>query len=112
MNHPSTDPRHPWARLVQAARKHRDDRDASAPLGFATRVVALALAQERSLASLFDRFALRALGVACLLALGSLALNYRELSRAVAAPALTTPSLEVDLLANSDVVAVVLDLED
>ncbi len=59
------DPKHPWTRLVAAARTVKDDRDAAAPYGFSTRVAALAFAQEPAAASLLDRFALRAVGVAC-----------------------------------------------
>jgi hypothetical protein len=70
------DARQAWTRLTSVARRATDDRDDSAPFGFATRVVAQAMAQDRRVASLFDRFALRALGVACLLAVSSVALNY------------------------------------
>jgi hypothetical protein len=73
-----------WNRLVAGARRASDERDASAPYGFATRVAALALSQESRMVSLVERFALRALGVACLLALVSVAANYS---------ALTTPAL-------------------
>ena len=58
-----TDPQHPWSRLVAAARRASDDRDTAAPYGFATRVAALAFTQERKMASLVERFALRAVGV-------------------------------------------------
>lgn len=68
--------RDPWSRLVTAARTVRDDRDTTAPYGFATRVAALAFSQERRVVSVFDRFALRAFGVACLLAIASVAVNY------------------------------------
>jgi hypothetical protein len=74
------DPKHPWARLTTAARAVRDDRDIAAPYGFATRVSALAFASELSAASLLERFALRAVGVAGLLALLSVAVNYSALS--------------------------------
>ena len=56
-----------WQRLVAAARRRIDDREVSAPYGFATRVAALALAAERPVASLFERFSLRAMSVAALL---------------------------------------------
>lgn len=79
------DPKHPWARLAAAARRVPDDRDTAAPYGFATRVAALGLAQERVVASLVERFALRALGVACLLALLSVAMNYSALTKTTAA---------------------------
>ncbi len=72
------DPKHPWSRLVAAARRAPDGRDTTAPYGFATRVVALAFAQERR-TSFFERFALRAVGVSCLLALLSVAVNYAHL---------------------------------
>ena len=69
-----TDPNHPWQRLVTLARK--TERDTSAPFGFATRVTARALAQPRWHPSLLEIFAPRALGIACLLMLASIALNY------------------------------------
>ena len=109
------DPRHPWARLTKAARTVRDERDAAVPFGFATRVAALALAQEQKMVSLFDRFALRALGVACLLALGSVALNYNSIQGAMEGPtsALAANSDADELIVpTTDTVAVVLDLAD
>lgn len=68
------DPRHPWSRLTAAARQARDPRSASAPYGFATRLAALA--GERRAVPLVERFALRAVGLACLLALLSVATNF------------------------------------
>jgi hypothetical protein len=65
-----------WPRLTAAARSAEDTRDTAVPYGFATRVAALALAQERATASLLERFSLRALGLAGLLALVCLAANY------------------------------------
>jgi hypothetical protein len=111
MNQNSNDPRHPWMRLTAAARQVRDDRDSSAPYGFATRVAALALAQERRVASLFERFALRAVGVASLLALFSVVLNYQALSTE---PMNTVASVEEPefIIAADDAVAVVLDFAD
>ena len=111
MNQNFNDPRHPWSRLTAAAREVRDERDASAPFGFATRIAALALAQERRVASLFERFALRAVGVASLLALFSVALNYQALSTesVTAAGAAEEPEL---IIAADDAVAVVLDFAD
>lgn len=64
-----------WPRLVAAARPAPDTRDTAAPYGFATRVAALAMAQQRSAASLLERFSLRALGLAGLLALLCVAAN-------------------------------------
>ena len=75
-----TDPQHPWSRLTAAARRAPDDRDPAAPYGFATRVAALAMTQERAVTSLLERFSFRALGVACLLALVTVATNYSALA--------------------------------
>ena len=111
MNHNLNDPRHPWSRLTAAAREVRDARDESAPFGFATRVAAIALAQERRVVSLFERFALRAVGVASLLALFSVALNYQALSTESAVTVALTDE-PVELMAADDAVAVVLDFAD
>jgi hypothetical protein len=74
-------PRHPWSRLVAAARRAPDERDTAAPYGFATRVAALAFAQERSPVSLWERFSLRALAVACLLTGLTVATNYSAVTK-------------------------------
>jgi hypothetical protein len=97
-----SDPRHPWARLTAGARRApADARDAAAPFGFSTRLAALAFAAERPVASLIERFSLRALGFASLLALASVAANYSALAASVSddEPALT----------GDDPVAVLLD---
>ena len=73
-----------WPRLAAAARRTADPRDTATPPGFATRVTALAFAQERPLNSLFERFSLRALGLAALLAVVCLATNYSTLTSAFA----------------------------
>lgn len=66
-----------WEKLVGVARGARDDRPESAPYGFATRVAALALAGEGlSGATLFERWSLRAVAVAGLLAVLTVAVNY------------------------------------
>lgn len=70
-----TDPRHPWQRLTAAARTVPADRDSAAPYGFSTRLAARAFAGEFA-PSLFTRFSLRALGLACLLMLGTVATSY------------------------------------
>ena len=107
------DPRNPWSRLTAAARTVRDDRDTTAPYGFTTRIAALAFAHEEKIASLFDRFALRALGVSCLLALFSVALNYESLSAPAAAGApLVAANFDEVMLPTSDAVAVVFDIAD
>lgn len=107
------DPRNPWPRLTAAARTVRDDRDTTTPYGFATRIAALALAQEERVASLFDRFALRALSVACLLALFSVALNYESLRTPTTAGApMVVANFDEVMLPTSDAVAVVFDIAD
>ncbi|HTX67496.1 MAG TPA: hypothetical protein VMD31_17130 [Opitutaceae bacterium] len=66
-----------WARLVAAARGAPAPADVAAPYGFAVRVAARAWADDRpTLQGLFGRFALRALWVACLLMLASVAVDY------------------------------------
>jgi hypothetical protein len=73
-----TEPNQPWPKLAALARQApADTREASAPLGFSTRVVALAFADtERRVASLFELLAPRALWVAALLVVASVAVNY------------------------------------
>ena len=112
MNQPK--PHDPWSRLTAAARSHDDDRATSAPYGFSTRVAALAFALERRSVSLMDRFALRALGVASLVAAFSVVLNYREIIAlgdpapvAVAAAVHDSESFTYD-----ENLAIVLDLAD
>ena len=75
------DPRHPWARLTAGARRAADDRDTAAPYGFATRIAALAY--DRKTTSLVERFALRAVSLAGLLALVSVASNLSTLGTVV-----------------------------
>jgi hypothetical protein len=79
-----SDPNQPWARLVAAARHAPDERGTEAPYGFATRVAALAFAPDRELKTLWERLSFRALGVACLLALLSVAANYSSFANALA----------------------------
>ena len=112
MNLQLNDPRHPWSRLTAAARQVQDERDVSAPYGFATRVAALAMSQQRTVASLFERFAFRAVGLASLLALFSIVLNYQALS--TPGNTLVTPQVEEvgELVAVDDAVAIVLDFAD
>ena len=66
-----------WERLAAAARRAPEDRDARAPFGFSTRVAALAMAG-RPTGSLVERFALRAMIVACGLA-RAVAANYSSI---------------------------------
>lgn len=90
-----------WPRLTTAARTVPDTRDTAVPYGFATRVAALAMAQERKVASMFERLAFRALGAACLLALLSVVVNYSVINQ--------TPTASEDELTEDDPVAVLLD---
>lgn len=69
-------PNLPWDRLAAAARTAPDARDTTVPYGFATRVAALAMSQERKVVSLFERFAVRAMCAAFLLAVLSAVVNY------------------------------------
>lgn len=93
----------PWSRLVAAARRaSAAGEQPSAPVGFATRVVAIAFqrADDRPLLGLFERFSWRALGMAGGLAAASVLFNF---SPAVQA-------FEHDFTAEHDPVALVLDL--
>ncbi|MEI6463262.1 MAG: hypothetical protein WCQ89_00975 [Verrucomicrobiota bacterium] len=109
MNHDITNPRHPWARLTQAARQAPVDGDTAAPFGFATRVAALA--RDLRGASLLDRFALRAVGIASILAILSVAVNYPAVSAGIFG--ISGVALEdIDLLSPDDAVSIVLDLGD
>ena len=112
MNQPK--PRDPWSKLTAAARSVDDDRNASAPYGFSTRVAALAFALERRSVSLVDRFALRALGVASLVAAFSVVLNYREII-ALGDPAPFAVAVAVqdsETFTYDENLAIVLDLAD
>ncbi len=98
-NHPEA-----WQRLVAAARQApADSRDASAPYGFAARVAALAMAQpaERPWFALFDRVSLRAVGVAGMIAVASVAANLAPVLQA----------FEEDVYAAQDPVVEVLALD-
>jgi hypothetical protein len=82
MNPPNNPPE--WNRLVSAARRASPDTgDAAAPYGFATRVAAQAMARESGDASLLLRYSLRALGVACLLMVASVAANITPILHAI-----------------------------
>jgi len=78
--HPSA-----WHRLVTAARQATPvARDDAAPFGFATRVAALALAAEQpNLRTSLNRFSWRALGLALMLMLLSIAANYSAVTKVV-----------------------------
>lgn len=74
----SPDSRQIWPRLAALARRApADTADVSAPLGFATRIAALAFSEsERRVASLFELLAPRALWVAAALVVASVFVNY------------------------------------
>ena len=66
-----------WRQLTMAARQAPAAEPAAAPYGFATLVAARAMSEEPpALMTLFGRFSVRALYVACLLTLASMAANY------------------------------------
>jgi hypothetical protein len=67
-----------WQQLVTVARQAPVADDATAPYGFATRIAARALSEQDrpALVAVFGRFSIRALWVACLLMLVSMAANY------------------------------------
>ena len=71
-----------WQRLVSAARHAPGTDDAGvAPFGFSTRVAALALAIEPpTMRSMMNHLSWRALGVALMLMIFSIAANYSSLS--------------------------------
>lgn len=81
MNPPDHD--QSWARLTAAARRTPAAGEVSAPYGFATRVVAETFSAERSMRSLFERFSLRAVGVASLLAGLSVVAHYSVINAVV-----------------------------
>lgn len=92
-------------KLVNRAREagtEPDDLDTVAPLGFATRVVALARqkAEEASWGILFERRAWRALGLAGAIAAMSVVFNLESIS----------DSIERDVLDADDPVTALLDL--
>lgn len=66
-----------WRRLTTAARENRDDHDTAAPYGFATRVVAQAMARPLSdPRALFEKFAIRGLIAAGAFSLAAVAFGY------------------------------------
>jgi hypothetical protein len=65
-----------WERLVAAARNVPEEPDVQAPFGFATRVAALAMTAKRPGLSQIERYSLRAMILACGLAVVVVAANY------------------------------------
>ena len=64
-----------WDRLVAWARRVPDERDVQPPLGFASRVVALAFERGKR-EPLWETLSLRALGLASLVAIAAIAVNF------------------------------------
>lgn len=62
-----------WSRLVAAARQVPDNREVSVPTGFSTRVVSRGLSVRRGIDTWVERFAMRMVGVSCLVALFAVA---------------------------------------
>lgn len=92
-----------WQRLVAAARRAPADADESAPFGFSTRVAALAFDARPEAVSPFGRLALRAAGIACLLAAVAVCVNFTAIKGAFTdepAPADDDPVAEVVNLAS------------
>lgn len=69
-----------WQRLAAAARTTPVAGETAAPYGFATRVAALALAAGEPRHSVIARLSLRAMGVACLLAVVAVGANYSTIT--------------------------------
>ncbi len=75
-----------WNRLVALARQapHSDNGAVEVPFGFATRVAARGLAaMDRGMASLFEPFALRALGIAAVAAIMIMALGFNPVLQSI-----------------------------
>lgn len=92
-----------WERLVESARRAEDRREVTAPFGFATRVAALAMGRERPVSAWIERYAVRALGISCLLAVLGVVSNYSLVTRSSAA------SSEDTYFSADDPAAIVLD---
>lgn len=99
----SSEPNQSWQRLAAAARR-APAADETAPYGFATRVAAQACAAQRPEVSLLERFSLRALGVACLMAVLGAAFSYSQVEVTAAT------SAEDGFFNTDDPTAVLLDV--
>ena len=71
-----------WRKLVAAARRAPPPADEAAPFGFSTRVAALAFDGARPAPSAFARLSIRAAGVACLLAVVAVVVNFSAITGA------------------------------
>lgn len=94
-------PKNPgWGKLVAMARLDHDDRPESAPYGFATRVVAQAMAgQVPATSTLFERWAWRAVAIAGMFATVTVAANYSTF----------TGGSDYDLLSDDTAIAAIFD---
>ena len=95
-----------WSRLISASRRApQDNRDESAPYGFATRVAAQAMSAKAPLleASLLSRYGLRALGVSCLLAVACVAATYRPIMTAIEEEAAVLGDTQVEVVETTEV---------
>jgi hypothetical protein len=89
-----------WEKLVAVARRARDDRPEEAPYGFATRVVAQAMAgQVQATSTLFERWSLRAVAIAGMFATVTVAANYSTF----------TGAPDYDLLSDDTAMAAIFD---
>lgn len=93
-----------WQRLAAAARRAPATPAEAAPYGFATRVAARAFAAPRPAGSVLERFSLRALGVACMMALLGAAFSYTHVEATAAV------SAEDSFFNTDDPAAVLLDV--
>jgi len=69
-----------WQRLAAAAGNAPDEGETAAPYGFSTRVAALAMSAGQPKYSVIERLSLRAMFVACLLAVVAVGANYSSIS--------------------------------
>lgn len=88
-----------WPRLTAAVRAAiaADTRDTTAPYGFATRVVARALGPKHAAAApLIVRYATRAFGIACLLAILLVSINLGTILRDISDEAAVLGAIPVE----------------
>lgn len=89
-----------WARLTAAARRAADDREVSAPYGFATRVAARAMSAPSLTGALLEKFALRGLLAACACSAAAAVFGYAAIMPDPEEELLTTDSV-AEVLAQS-----------
>ncbi|MBI5425582.1 MAG: hypothetical protein HZA32_16005 [Opitutae bacterium] len=91
-----------WLRLATAARQAPDDRDETAPFGFATRVAALGVMAPAAVLprAMFEKFALRGLFAACALSAAAVAFGYSAFTSEQETEAVTGDSV-TEILAQS-----------